>query len=238
MPGQQLVEGTGHWVWSHDIGFKETLQEHIGYLGFALAVFLENAFGDVPHHWFRLLEDGRWEMKRVSAGTGPRGRAELFNIPEEGDARAIKGQDGSVCIVRRKVYWEGEKLVFHMYGTSDNGKEFNEFFSKEIIGGFLYSWHEDTKGLRRARVFKQYPYYSIRNETGQAVTLRMYDISDVMRLVPAAAVVVPAGCSFIDASGPDVEEEQAVFTLKDRSSYKGLTLRPYHTYVLTPRNFS
>jgi len=80
--------------------------------------------------------------------------------------------------------------------------------------------------------FRQYPAYRIDNQTGETVSLTTYSPSDFMYLVPAMTVEVQPGVSHITASSRETKEEQAVFTLFDGRTFKGLSLKAFETTTL------
>merc|ERR1712217_140030 len=86
--------------------------------------------------------------------------------------------------------------------------------------------------------FRHKPYYKIENLTEEPVSLKAYDVSDYLYLVPAMTVDVLPGTSHIMASSRGVKEEQAVFALSDGRIYKGRNLEPFDTVTLRIEDFS
>lgn len=85
--------------------------------------------------------------------------------------------------------------------------------------------------------FRQYPAYKIENQTGETVSLTTYSVQDFMYLVPAMTIEVQPGKSYVTASSRETKEEQAVFTLFDGRSFKGLTLKAFETTTLKREAF-
>lgn len=237
-PGQAFLDGQGHWVWHRDEGFSDLQLEHKGYVGGALSWIAEVA----PEQWFTKLSEARWELKAAGGSLLWRGTVltELLEIGRESGEKVVKGLDGRDYKGHVKAYWEGEKLCIHTYGTA-RATKLDYLSTKEIVNGEYHNLLEDkVSGLKGTRVFKQFPYYKIDNQTRKTLQLVTYGTSDFVYFTPAMRTEVRPGMSIIEASGGTVEEEQAYFTISLRDSTTGseektyyFVLRAFQSYTLT-----
>lgn len=234
--GAAFAEGTGHWTWVRDEGFWEMLESRLGYLGSRYMSFMDSVVRGKPQYWFRMVDNNRLEVRTVDNW---RDTTEVIHVGTEGADTCVTGPDGVSYTGRVRNAWETDaRLVTQISGQSPSGSLMDAVSTREIIDGEYYSRMEDkTRGCACARVFKRWPYYRIDNRTGRFVTLATYSTMDFIYMAKAMVVEMRPGVSFVDASGPDEEAEQAVFMLPNKSTYQGVIIEAFSTYVLTPEMF-
>lgn len=255
-PGQAFLEGEGHWVWSRDEGFSDLQCEYRGFIGSTVSWLTEA----VPEQWFTKLSEARWELKTSSASyiwKNGGSTTDLLEIGRESTEKMVTGLDGRDYRGYMKAYWEGDKLCIHTYGntrTPSTGShcsgprhsKLDFIATREIVNGEYHFGVEDkVTGLKGLRIYKQYPYYKIDNQTRKTLQLSTYYSSDFVYCIPAMRKEVSPGISIIEASGGRVEEEQGFFTISVRDSTAGseekhfsVTLKAFETYTLTLESFA
>jgi len=249
-PGQAFLDGEGHWVWCRDEGFQDLQCEYRGFIGSTVNWLTEA----VPEQWFTKLSDARWEVTASSSGYIWRGggTTDLLEIGRESTEKMVTGLDGRDYKGYMKAYWEGDKLCIHTYGnvrspatgSHCSGPRHNKLdyiTTREIINGEYHFGLEDkVSGIKGLRIYKQFPFYKIDNQTRKTLHLSTYNNSDFVYLYPAMRKEVRPGISIIEASGGKVEEEQGYFTISVRDSTAGseerhfyVVLKAFETYTVT-----
>jgi len=218
----------GRWAWTHDEGFQEYIRKTSGI--FASLTDFSRLLDSAPEHQFTLLPGSIWEFKVMDKMFGPKGKREILDVSgacEDGQHVAPSGEEFTGT---KKAYIEDKTLVVELIGAGRNGKHGHVRMYMEIIDNKYVNTVEDQiRGIRGSRVFKKYPFYKFKNKTGWTVELT----------TPGMTVDVANGnCIFVDASGKDVEQEEATFTLPDGRTYSGVTIHAFDSIRLKDDQFT
>mmetsp|Transcript_48324 Transcript_48324/g.103617 ORF Transcript_48324/g.103617 Transcript_48324/m.103617 type:complete len:258 (+) Transcript_48324:111-884(+) len=222
--GQDFLKAKGHWTWARDEGFSAVANAYVPFtqpLTDTIRHFIKSV---VPDLTFSKISDFRWEIRRGDTSLfGEKPLTEFVEIGRESPLRTIRDIfSGNSFQGHVKAYWENAKLCVHTYAVGGESAKVDYIVSYEVVNEELYQHAQDLiTEASGSRVYKIYPYYEVDNQTRKPVQLWLYNNTDRVQWMEKAIVDILPGKQFVEASGPEVEEEHGHFRVAIRDPEKG-----------------
>lgn len=237
-PITDLFIGTGRWMWFRDDGFREYVSAELGSHVAMASNVMETLSWITPQQWYTYMEDGKWQCI-VFNSQDPGGEVQLLeedsvHDDESEDANGVKTRTTTVSSVEE----DGTEHQVRCRGSRGDA-QFDMMTTRRVVGDELhFTFKNLTKELEGTRVYKRIPHFTVANNTGECVTLRLYNPSDFLYIVSRKQTVVPVGKSILDFTTLDMNEMQAVFTMQDNRKWTKTHVKAGETCVLDLRNFA
>mmetsp|Transcript_55109 Transcript_55109/g.124038 ORF Transcript_55109/g.124038 Transcript_55109/m.124038 type:complete len:546 (+) Transcript_55109:86-1723(+) len=239
-PGAQPVEAfhwyTGRWAWSKDDKFYDYIKSEIGEMAASFAVMLLSS----PEHTFRLMGDGRLQVKIVQGTSLSGGNFGCIDTTGEWSPEVEMSFFGSGLVGRgRELAIGGCSLVVEFKGQVKLDARHPMHFRiiREVIGDtYILSFENCVKGIMGHRYFKRWPWYRIENETGEKVTMQHWTTWSLMSA--ALTQEVKPGMKYVCTSGKETTSEKLVLKLPNGKSFKVDQAKAESTIVLKTEDFS